>query len=135
MRAGLAQAQLTLAAKSGDSETYGYSESDPNEARYWMNHYGLGTREYSRPQRQFAHPRKLLLQPTAQTSIIRQVLFGPAATTATTAAAPSAEQPHEAAPMSGSSIVELTWRCPSNGATLLGPPGSINRSERVRRRV
>ncbi|CAB9504635.1 associated protein 15 homolog [Seminavis robusta] len=91
IRAGLAQAQVALAKKKSDEDdTFGYTESDPNEARYWMNHYGLGTHHYSRPQRQYAHPRKLLLKPTAQTSIVQQVVFGPAATTATTKYAPLA---------------------------------------------
>lgn len=90
--AGLAHAQQQLASTSSttSSTTYGYSESDPNEARYWMNRYGLGTHIYNRPQQQFAHPRKLLLQPTVQTAIIQQLVFGPAATTATSKHAPLA---------------------------------------------
>lgn len=57
-----------------------HEESDPNEARYWMSTYGLGTHHYQRAQRKYAHPRKLLLKPTAGTAIVQQVLFGPAIT-------------------------------------------------------
>jgi U3 small nucleolar RNA-associated protein 15 len=98
--AGLAHAQQQLALahasnnkadSTGTTATpYGYSESDPNEARYWMNRYGLGTHHYQHSQQKFAHPRKLLLQPTAKTSIIQQVVFGPAATADSSKHAPLA---------------------------------------------
>lgn len=58
-------------------------ETDPNEARYWMHHYGLGTHAYQRSFRQFAHPRKLLLKPTAAGSenassfVVQQIVMAP----------------------------------------------------------
>lgn len=64
-----------------DDHTDGiFIESDPNEARYWMQKFGLGPHTYATPQKTFAHPRKLLLKPTQGTAVIQQLLFGPAAT-------------------------------------------------------
>ena len=62
------------------SSLVSHEESDPNEARYWMNTYGLGAHQYQRSQRKYAHPRKLILKPTEGTAIVQQVLFGPAVT-------------------------------------------------------
>ena len=65
---------------NNDGEVRIHEESDPNEARYWMYAYGLGSHQYQRAQRKYAHPRKLLLKPTEGTAVVQQVLFGPAVT-------------------------------------------------------
>ena len=67
-----------LQPKPGSDDVF--VESDPNEARYWMQKFGLGTHVYNTPQKKYAHPRKLLLKPTEGTAVIQQLLFGPAAT-------------------------------------------------------
>jgi U3 small nucleolar RNA-associated protein 15 len=67
-----------------------FVESDPNEARYWMQKFGLGSHKYSTALKKFAHPRKLLLKPTEGTAIVQQLLFGPAATEANSKHSPLA---------------------------------------------
>lgn len=51
-------------------------QSDPNEARYWTQKFGLGGYQYGTTKRKFAHPRAVTLPPK-RVAIVHQVLFGP----------------------------------------------------------
>ena len=51
-------------------------ESDPNEARYWTQKLGLGSKQFDAGKRKFAQPRSVTL-PAVRSSIVQQVLFGP----------------------------------------------------------
>lgn len=51
-------------------------QSDPNEARYWTQKFGLGGYQYGTTKRKFAHPREVTLPPK-RAATVHQVLFGP----------------------------------------------------------
>lgn len=51
-------------------------QSDPNEARYWTQKFGLGDHPYGTSKRKFAHPREVTLPPM-RAAIVHQVIFGP----------------------------------------------------------
>eukprot|EP00980_Cylindrotheca_fusiformis_P023819 scaffold11032_cov122-Cylindrotheca_fusiformis.AAC.20 len=50
--------------------------SDPNEARYWTQKLGLGSKQYDTSKNRFAHPRSLTLKPV-RAAMVHKVLFGP----------------------------------------------------------
>lgn len=54
--------------------------SDPNEARYWTQKYGLGSGKFDSSNKKHAHPRNVNLQPI-RASMAHQVLFGPSLST------------------------------------------------------
>lgn len=51
--------------------------SDPNEARYWTQKFGLGTTYGSSTSNKFSHPRILNFKTPSKNAIVSQVLFGP----------------------------------------------------------
>ncbi len=55
-------------------------QSDPNEARYWTQKFGLGGYQYGTTKRKYAHPREVTLPPM-RAAIVHQLLFGPSVTT------------------------------------------------------
>jgi U3 small nucleolar RNA-associated protein 15 len=78
------KASISLQTKvpSVSSVTLGLEgTSDPNEARYWTQKYGLGTTYGSAPNR-FSRPQLLKFKANSN-SIVNQVLFGPPAFAAT----------------------------------------------------
>lgn len=51
-------------------------QSDPNEARYWTQKFGLGGFQYGTTKRKYAKPREVTLPPMRQ-AVVQQVMFGP----------------------------------------------------------
>jgi len=55
-------------------------QSDPHEARYWTQKFGLGGYNYGTTKRKYAQPRELTLTPMTS-AVVHQVIFGPALVT------------------------------------------------------
>ena len=55
-------------------------QSDPNEARYWTQKFGLGGYQYGTTKRRYAHPREVTLTPITS-AVVNQVIFGQALST------------------------------------------------------